>query len=145
MLKIILNYDFLEALIFKNHENHEKANKIVTAIRKDDYLYIPCHVLIAIMKKLGNYDYESNIRFLENINLTTRIDYVINKPIFSSANELFKSNDSFSFLDCITIQYMNYKQFKYIISFDEKFDEINSIKRLYKIDEYHPHSLNFFN
>lgn len=145
MLKIMLNYDFIEALIFENHENHERANRIVTAIRKDDYLYIPCHVLIAVMKKLGNYDYDTNIRFLENINLTTRIDYLINKPIYLEANELFKSNKSHSFLDCITIQYMKSKEIKYIISFDEKFDEIKGIKRLYKIDEYNPYRLNFFN
>ena len=145
MLKIMLNYDFLEALIFEDHENHKNANEIVNAIRKDDYLYIPFHVLIVIMQKLGNYDYDSNIKFLQNVNMSTRIDYIINKSIFLSATELFKSNDSFSFNDCISIQYMKYKKMKYIISFNETFDEINGIKRLYKLDEYNSHRLNFFN
>lgn len=34
MLKIMVNYDFLEALIFEDHQKHETANKIVNAIQK---------------------------------------------------------------------------------------------------------------
>ena len=145
MLKILINYDFLEALIFEDNENHETANKIVNVIQKSHYLYIPCHVLFTMMKKLDNYGHDTNIKFLENINMTTRIDYQNNKQIFQSAYELYESNDSFSFLDCITIKYMKSKEIKHIISFNEKFDEIKSIKRLYKLDEYNPKRLNFNN
>ncbi len=145
MLKILINYDFLEALIFEDNENHETANKIVNVIQKSHYLYIPCHVLFTMMKKLDKYGHDTNIKFLENINMTTRIDYQNNKQIFQSAYELYESNDSFSFLDCITIKYMKSKEIKHIISFNEKFDEIKSIKRLYKLDEYNPKRLNFNN
>jgi len=141
----MLNYDFLEALIFEDHENHERANKIVNVIDESHFLYIPSYVLSVIMKKLSNYGYDTNIKFLENINMTTRIDYNINKPLFLSAYELFKSNDSFSFLDCITINYMKSKEIKYIISFNEELDQIKDIKRLYKLDEYNSNSLNFRN
>ena len=64
MLKIILNQDFLEALIFEKHENHEKADIIANTLRKDDYLYIPVHVLIMTLKKLEKYDYE--LMFIDN-------------------------------------------------------------------------------
>ncbi len=141
----MINYDFLEALIFEDHQKHETANKIVNAIRKNYYLYIPSHVLFNIMENLGKYDYDTNIKFLENIHMTTRIDYQINKQIFQSAYELFKSNDSLSFLDCITIKYMKSKEIKHIISFNEQFDQIKGIKRLYKLDEYNSKQLNFNN
>ncbi|MBE6487045.1 MAG: PIN domain-containing protein [Methanosphaera stadtmanae] len=145
MRKIMLNYDFLEALLFEYHENHEAANKIVTVIKKDDYLYIPYYVLMIIMKKLEKYNYDSNIKFIENISMTTRIDYKISKAIFLNAYELFKSEDYLNFIDCVTIQYMKSREIKYIISFDETLDNIKGFKRLYKIDEYNPHRLNFFN
>lgn len=143
MLKILLNHDFLEALIFEEHENHEKADIIANTLRKDDYLYIPVHVLIMTLDKLEKYDQESNIKFLKNINNTTRIEYGVSKQIYRSAYELFQSNHYLNFLDCLTIKYMENKEFKYLISFNEKFDEIKGIKRLYKVDEYYPYRLNF--
>ena len=143
MLKIMINYDFLEALIFEENKNHETANKIANTIQKDHFLYIPCHVLFNIMKKLDKYDQETNIKFLENIQMTTRIDYQNNKQIFQSAYELYKSNNSLTLLDCITIKYMQSKQIKHIISFNQQFDKIKKIKRLYKLDEYNPKRLNF--
>ncbi|MBR0471928.1 MAG: PIN domain-containing protein [Methanosphaera sp.] len=143
MLKIMINYDFLEALIFEENKNHETANKIANTIQKDHFLYIPCHVLFNIMKKLDKYDHETNIKFLENIQMTTRIDYQNNKQIFQSAYELYKSNNSLTLLDCITIKYMQSKQIKHIISFNQQFDKIKKIKRLYKLDEYNPKRLNF--
>lgn len=143
MLKILLNHDFLEALIFEEHENHEKADIIANTLRKDDYLYIPVHVLIMTLDKLEKYDQESNIKFLKNINNTTRMEYGVSKQIYRSAYELFQSNHYLNFLDCLTIKYMENKEFKYLISFNEKFDEIKGIKRLYKVDEYFPHRLNF--
>ena len=143
MLKILLNHDFLEALIFEEHVNHEKADIIANTLRKDDYLYIPVHVLIMTLDKLEKYDHESNIKFFQNINKTTRIDYGVSKQIYRSAYELFQSNHSLNFLDCLTIKYMENKDFKYLISFNEKFDEVKGIKRLYKVDEYYPHRLNF--
>ena len=145
MRKIMLNYDFLEALIFEDHENHEAANKITSVIKKDDYLYIPYHILMVIMKKLEKYNYDSNIKFIENITMTTRIDYQTSKPIFINAYELFKTKNTLNFIDCVTIQYMKSKKIKYIISFNEKLDKIKGLKRLYRLDEYNPHRLNFFN
>ena len=142
MLKILLNQDFLEALIFEEHVNHEKADIIANTLRKDDYLYIPVHVLIMTLDKLEKYDRESNIKFLKNINKTTRIECGVSKQIYRSAYELFQSNHSLNFLDCLTIKYMENKDFKYLISFNEKFDEIKGIKRLYKLDDYYPHRLN---
>lgn len=139
----MINYDFLEALIFEENKNHETANKIANTIQKDHFLYIPCHVLFNIMKKLDKYDQETNIKFLENIQMTTRIDYQNNKQIFQSAYELYKSNNSLTLLDCITIKYMQSKQIKHIISFNQQFDKIKKIKRLYKLDEYNPKRLNF--
>lgn len=143
MNKIMLDGSFLEALMFKNHERHEETGIIMKVIRKDDYLYIPSHILVAMMNKLESHGDAGRI-FYENILNNTRIGCNIGRKEHLNAHEMFKSTD-LSYQDCLTITLMKKMNIRNIISFNEGFDKIRGIRRLYRVDKLHPHQLNYFN
>lgn len=144
MQKILLDYTFLEALIFEKNEKHEIADQLAKVIKKEDYLYIPSNVLTIMMKKLENYNSES-IKFVNNIRYSTRIDCSIDKNLYMDAYAFFEENPSLNYTDCLTIEYMKKKGLQYILSFNENFDKIKGIKRLYRLDTQYHQQLNYFN
>ena len=54
------------------------------------------------------------------------------------------SNDLLNFNDLLTIEYMKEKNIKVLLSFNEKFDNVKGINRVYDFDEYNKNILNFF-
>jgi len=54
------------------------------------------------------------------------------------------STDNLDFNDCLTIEYMKEKNIKILLSFNENFDQVKYINRVYDFDEYVKNRLNFF-
>ena len=143
MNKIVLDLNFLEALIFEKHEKHEDTDIILKVIKKDDYLYIPSHILVVMMNKLETYD-DAEKTFFENILNNTRIGYTIRKKDYLEAFEMSKTTN-LSYNDCLTVVYMKNNDIRNIISFNEEFSKVKGVRRLYRQDKHHPHRLNYFN
>lgn len=54
MFKIMLDYTYLKALIFKNHPKHELAQKMAENIENTDHLYLPPYTLNHIFEDINN-------------------------------------------------------------------------------------------
>lgn len=131
MTNYLLDYTFLEALINVNHENHKQAEKLAENIRDHDLSYVPNHILILLMDKNKQYIGECQ-KIFEILNNSTRIDCSMDKNKYIESFNNYKTSNNLNFNDWLTLTYMKQKDIKFILSFNEKFDKITGIKRIYK-------------
>jgi len=144
MFKIILDYSYLKALIFKDHEKHEIAKKMAENIQNTYHLYLPTYTLNHIFDDINNIRDKKTRKLFENICSTTRNITPISRKTQKSAYELYETTNILTYEECITITLMNLYEIRYILSFNENYDSIKKIIRLFDIDKYNEKLLNFY-
>ena len=142
MSNLLIDHTFIEAILQKKHPQHEIAEKLSKHIGDNDRLYLPDFELVLLLDKISEYPEESK-EIIRMINEITRIDCFQSKNVYYKAFDEFKQHENLTFLNCLTKQYMKHKGLKYILSFNEKYDKIQEIKRIYKMDEINPKRLNY--
>lgn len=131
MSNILIDISYLEALINVNHEKHDQADKIAGYLKDYDRFYIPNHILILLMEKNKEHSVECQKIFNILIN-STRIDCSMGKIKYLDSFKKYGELNGLSYNDWLTVTYMKYKKLHYILSFNEHFDEIPGIKRIYR-------------
>lgn len=144
MQKILLDYSYLKSLIFKDHQKHELAQKMAENIKNTHHLYLPTYTLNHIFDDINNIRDEKTKKLFENICSTTRNITPISRKTQKSAYELYETTNILTYEECITVTLMHLYEIKYIISFNEKYDNIKNIIRLFEIDKYNEKQLNFY-
>jgi predicted nucleic acid-binding protein len=75
----------------------------------------------------------------------TRIQmFTRSKYPYDDIDKYITADVGLTFDDFITLGFMKQKGIRTIVSFNQAFDKVNGINRVYDLDEYNPHRLNFF-
>jgi len=143
MLKIMVDDSFLKALIFEDHPKHTIASKMAEAIDDTEYLFIPCYVLNHVFDDIGNNPSQESKKFFDNICCSTRNIRLMSRESQKLAYEIFESHPPLSYEESFTVALMQINDMRHIISFNEKYDNVKEIKRLYDVDEYSMKRLNY--
>lgn len=130
MTDMLIDHTYIEALIDKNNEKHEIAEKISDSLHRHR-LYLPNHELIILINNNKVFITQSK-KLFEILNDTTRIDYTSTKKIFTESYKKLNTENKLNFTENLTVGYMKEKNLKYILSFNEKYDEIQEISRISK-------------
>ena len=96
------------------------------------------------MQLCNSYDYTVKEEVFHTLTITCRVQNLNYKQLLNNYSNIFHSNNLLDFDDCLTIEYMKEKKIKVLLSFNEKFDDIKGINRVYDLDKYNKNRLNFF-
>lgn len=132
----LIDHTLIEALFDQTHDNHEQALSLIHFLDQKQ-LYITFSELIKVMNFCKEYDDKTK---KEMFRLITEITTVLN--IYE--NETFKKilrtytrfNGEFDFSDCINIYYMNYRKFWNFVSFDDRYDNVDKVKRISDVENW---------
>ena len=143
MFKLMVDSSFIQALIFKNHPKHEVASRMAGTIDEEEYLYLPVYDLNHLFDYMDNIRDEKTRKFFKSICASTRHIKIITRKNQEDAYKLYETNASLSYEQCLTVILMKTNDMRYIISFNENYDHVENITRLFDVDKYHPHKLNY--
>ncbi|RAP51480.1 MAG: hypothetical protein BZ137_09920 [Methanosphaera sp. rholeuAM130] len=144
MFKIVLDYSYWRALLRADDENHEVAELITPLLSKDYTFYTPFHVFRNVMMLCDNEDVRVKKEIHYYIDKCTRIQFYAQRYTYDDIYEYLTSDNDLSFDDSLTLGFMKKRGIRVIVSFNEAFDQIRGINRIYALDEYNPRILNFF-
>lgn len=144
MDKMVLDYTFLKSLLMLDDPKHDLAERMTLTFDDRTTCYIPYHIFIQVMQLWNNYNNTVKEEIFHTLSNTCRIQNLNFKQLQNNYTKILHSNDILDFNDCLTIEYMKEKSIKALLSFNENFDEIKGINRLYDFDKYNKNRLNFF-
>lgn len=135
MFKIATDASYFEALINKNHENHDLAHEIGIRIKDNPKIYISLEEYSKIIDTF-NYCDEKIRKKIRNIIMNNTTIFIPKKENINNAQKYYYTYpDKLSYLDCIIIDYYLKNDIHHIISFDNKWDNIDRIKRVHSIEK----------
>lgn len=141
---MVLDYTFLKSLLIQDDPKHDLAERMTLTFDDRTTCYIPYHIFIQVMQLCNNYNNTVKEEIFHTLSNTCRIQNLNFKQLQNNYTKILHSNDILDFNDCLTIEYMKEKSIKALLSFNENFDEIKGINRLYDFDKYNKNRLNFF-
>lgn len=144
MNKIVLDYTILKSLLIPDDPKHELAESMILTLDDRTTCYMPYHIFIQVMQLCNNYNDEIIEEIFYTLANTCRIQNLNFKELQNNYSTILHSTDNMDFNDILTIEYMKEKNIKVIMSFNEKFDKIKSINRVYDFDKHNKNRLNFF-
>ena len=145
MFKIVLDYSYLHALLCENDKNHEIANVITSYFQKDYTLYIPFNIFCNVMRLCEEESVDVKREIHYYLDKYTRIQmFTRSKYPYDDIDRYITADVGLSFDDFITLGFMKQKGIRTIVSFNQAFDKVNGINRVYDLDKYDDHKLNFF-
>ena len=133
MLKIAMDASYLEALIEKKHEKHKLADKLAQGIRDSYRICIPIEEYSKVFDTFSDCipDTKEKIRkvLVENATL-----FSPNKQNIIDALDIYGIyKNKISYFDCALIESFKEREIQYIISFDEKWDNVEEVKMANKV------------
>jgi predicted nucleic acid-binding protein len=140
----MVDSSFLQALIFKDHPKHELASRMAENIDDTVYLYMPIYELNKLFDDINNIRDEKTRKLFDTICCSTRNITEISRKTQKKAYSFFESNQCLSYEECLTVVLMKLNDMRYIISFNENYDEVKQVVRLFDLDKYNNKRLNFF-
>lgn len=144
MDKMVLDYTFLKSLIRLDDPKHDLADRMISTFDDRTTCYIPFHIFLHIMQLCNSYNYTVKEEVFNTLTNTCRVQNLNYKQLLNNYSNILHSDDLLDFEDCLTIEYMKEKNIKVLLSFNEKFDNIKGINRVYEFDKYNKNRLNFF-
>lgn len=144
MDKMVLDYTFLKSLIRLDNPKHDLADRMISTFDDRTTYYIPFHIFLHIMQLCNSYNYTVKEEVFNTLTNTCRVQNLNYKQLLNNYSNILHSDDLLDFEDCLTIEYMKEKNIKVLLSFNEKFDNIKGINRVYEFDKYNKNRLNFF-
>ena len=144
MNKMVLDHTFLKSLLIPDDSKHDLADRMISTFDDRTTCYIPFHIFLHIMQLCNSYDYTVKEEVFHTLTNICRVQNLNYKQLLNNYSNIFHSNNLLDFDDCLTIEYMKEKKIKVLLSFNEKFDDIKGINRVYDLDKYNKNRLNFF-
>ena len=130
----LIDHTLIEALFDSTHEKHEQALSLIYFLDQKQ-LYITYIELIKVMDLCKEYDDETKKEMFRLIIEITKVLNVYENETFKKILRIYtRFNGEFDFSDCINIYYMNYRKFWNLVSFDERYDKIDKVKRIYDVE-----------
>lgn len=138
MAVALLDTNVLFASASARDEYHDRGLEIVRGVDHGDLPetvvtnYVVAEVLNLTAEKLGS---ETGTEMLNRLIEGAHFD-VVHAPQsdFNAAQSLFRQYPGLSFVDATLVAYMQRENIEYVYSFDDDFDEIDSITRLETAD-----------
>ncbi len=143
MDKMVLDYTFLKSLLLFNDPKHELSERMILTFDDRITCYIPYHIFLQVMQLSNNYNNTIKEEIFNTLTKTCRIQNLNIKQLQNNYSNIINSNH-LDFNDHLTIEFMKEKSIRVLISFNEKFDNIKGVNRVYDFDEYNKNRLNFF-
>lgn len=144
MDKMVLDYTFLKSLLMIDDPKHDLAESMISTFNDRTTCYIPFHIFLNVMQLCSSYNNTVKEEVFHTLTNTCRIQNLNYKQLLNHYPNILHSNDLLNFNDWLTIEYMKEKNIKVLLSFNEKFDNVKGINRVYDFDEYNKNILNFF-
>ena len=127
---LFLDSTFLIGIILKKDTFTSKALKLIPLIKKEKKI-INSVVFNEVLNSLTATNSEYDVDDVIDILLSYEIDF-LNEKDYAQAASIFKYyNHAINFSDCTIIKTMQDHQINKIVSFDNDFDKINGINRIY--------------
>lgn len=144
MNKIVLDYTFLKSLLLLDDPKHKLAESMTLTFDDRTTCYIPYHTFLHVMQLCNNYNDKTKEEIFYTLTNTCRVQNLNFKQFHDNYSNILHSTDILDFNDSLTIEYMKEKNIKVLLSFNEKFDDVKGVNRVYDFDEYIKNRLNFF-
>lgn len=134
MQAAVVDSNVLFAARMKRDQYHDRARPIVAAIDDGDLPrgivtnYGLPEILNPIQKKAGDAHAKATFEFLTE-SRGFRIRHLAAED-FSRGKALYRRTEGIQITDTITVAYMERQELDYIYSFDDDFDEFESVTRL---------------
>jgi len=143
MFKIVLDYSYLHALLCIHDKNREIANDYI--IFSERLYIIPFHIFCNVMKLCEDESVDVKREIHYYLDKCTRIQlFIRSKYPYDDIDKYITADVGLSFDDFITLEFMKQKVIRTIVSFNQAFDIVGGINRVYDLDEYNSRRLNFF-
>ena len=131
-----MDASFLEALLKKDHEKHEIAHQIVLGILDNYRICVSMEEYAKVFDIFKEYeiDFKDKIRrtLVENVTI-----FSPEKKQVVSALKIFNDyHQRLSYSDCIVVEYFKENDIHHIISFDDKWDYTDEVKRVKGINNH---------
>lgn len=135
MLKIAMDATYLEALIYNKHEKHDFAHRMGHEILDNFRICLPIEEYSKIFDSFKYCDEQIQHEIREVILNNVTIFSPDKNNMVDALSYFNHLKDKLSYYDCILLDYCKKHDIHYIISFDEKWDNIERIKRIYSINK----------
>ena len=143
MDKMVLDYTFLKSLLMLDDPKHELAESMILTFDDRTTCYIPYHIFLQVMQLCNNYKSNVKEEVFHTLTISCRVQNINIKQLYKSYSNTLHATDFLDFNECITIEYMKEKGIKVLLSFNEKFDDVKGVNRVYDFDEYNQNRLNY--
>ena len=131
MFKMAIDASYLVPLIDESHEKHKLAHKMVSGILDSYRLCIPIEEYGKVFDTFRNCDPETKKKIREGLMENLTIIAPKNDHVINALNTFNYYDHKISYSDCIILEYLKEREINYIISFDDKWDMVDEIKRVY--------------
>lgn len=135
MFKIAMDSTYIIALINKKDKNHKLASCMAHAIRSHYGLYIPFESYSHIMDYTKDCNNNIKERIKSVLYWNTNILFPKRDNLIKASNTYEQQKNNLSFQDCILLESMKDRGIRFIISFDEKWKNVDGIKRVSAVND----------
>ena len=130
----LIDHTLIEALFDQTNENHEQALSLIYFLDQKQ-LYITYIELINVMNFCKEYDDETKKEIFRLITEIAKVLNIYDNETFRKVLRIYiRFNGEFDFSDCINIYYMNYRKFWNFVSFDDRYDNVDKVKRISDVE-----------